>query len=133
MNILISSAGTRNKVVQYFKKEMAGKVVAVDCSNLGPAIYDANGKIVYDAIVPQMLSGLPDILIALVVILVLSASMSTLSSLVLTSSSTLTLDLLKDTVVKDMDEEKQVKVMRYLIVVFVAISVTLPLSSIRRM
>ena len=35
MNILISSAGTRNKVVQYFKKEMAGKVVAVDCSNLG--------------------------------------------------------------------------------------------------
>ena len=42
MNILISSAGTRNKVVQYFKKEMAGKVVAVDCSNLGPAIYDAD-------------------------------------------------------------------------------------------
>ncbi len=42
MNILISSAGTRNKVVQYFKRERAGKVVAVDCSNLGPAIYDAD-------------------------------------------------------------------------------------------
>ncbi|MBR2258262.1 MAG: sodium:solute symporter family protein [Blautia sp.] len=82
----------------------------------------ANG---FDSVVPTMLSGLPDILIALVVILVLSASMSTLSSLVLTSSSTLTLDLLKDTVVKDMDEEKQVKVMRYLIVVFVAISVVI--------
>ena len=42
MNILILSAGTRNKVVQYFKREMAGKVIATDCSNLGPAIYDAD-------------------------------------------------------------------------------------------
>ena len=46
----------------------------------------------YDSVVPTMLSGLPTILIAVVVILVLSASMSTLSSLVLASSSTLTLD-----------------------------------------
>ena len=42
-NILILSAGTRNKVVQYFKREMAGKVIATDCSDLGPAIYDADG------------------------------------------------------------------------------------------
>ena len=41
-NILILSAGTRNKVVQYFKREMAGRVIATDCSNLGPAIYDAD-------------------------------------------------------------------------------------------
>ena len=79
----------------------------------------------YDAVIPTMLSGLPDILIAVVVILVLSASMSTLSSLVLTSSSTLTLDFLKDNVIKDMDEKKQVSVMRALIVVFIAISVVL--------
>ena len=82
----------------------------------------ANG---YDSVVPTMLSGLPDVLIAVVVILVLSASMSTLSSLVLTSSSTLTLDLLKDHVVKDMDEKRQVFIMRCLIVVFIAISVVL--------
>ncbi len=82
----------------------------------------ANG---YDSVVPTMLSGLPDALIAVVVILVLSASMSTLSSLVLTSSSTLTLDFLKDNVVKDMDEKKQVSIMRALIVVFIAISVVL--------
>ncbi|MBQ1579570.1 MAG: sodium:solute symporter, partial [Firmicutes bacterium] len=75
----------------------------------------ANG---FDSVVPTMLSGLPDILIAVVVILVLSASMSTLSSLVLTSSSTLTLDLLKGSVVKDMDEKKQLVIMRALIVVF---------------
>lgn len=44
MNILILSAGTRNKIVQYFKKEVGadGKVVATDCSNLAPAVYEAD-------------------------------------------------------------------------------------------
>lgn len=44
MNILILSAGTRNKIVQYFKKELAGRgrVIATDCSNLAPAVYDAD-------------------------------------------------------------------------------------------
>ena len=88
----------------------------------------ANG---FDSVVPAMLSGLPDILIAIVVILVLSASMSTLSSLVLTSSSTLTLDLLKGRFVKDMDEKKQVFIMRCLIVVFVAISVVIAIIQYR--
>ena len=79
----------------------------------------------FDSIVPTMLSGLPDFLIAVVVVLVLSASMSTLSSLVLTSSSTLTLDLLKGHVIKNMDEKKQLLIMRILIVVFVGISVVI--------
>ena len=41
---MILSAGTRNKVVQYFKKELGGngKVIATDCSNLAPAIYEAD-------------------------------------------------------------------------------------------
>lgn len=44
MNFLILSAGTRNKIVQYFKKELNGKglVVATDCSKLAPAIYEAD-------------------------------------------------------------------------------------------
>mgnify|MGYP001860845000 FL=1 len=44
MNILILSAGTRNKIVQYFKKELngKGKVIATDCSDLAPAIYEAD-------------------------------------------------------------------------------------------
>ena len=88
----------------------------------------ANG---FDSVVPTMLAGLPDILIAVVVILVLSASMSTLSSLVLASSSTLTLDLLKGNVVRDMDEKKQVSIMRWLIVVFVAISVIIAIVQYR--
>ena len=83
-----------------------------------------NGKLEYDAIVPAMLeSALPEILIALVVVLVLSASMSTLSSLVLTSSSTLTLDLIKPAMKKNMSEKKQVLIMRIFIAVFLLISV----------
>lgn len=93
-----------------------------------PAIYAEDGSIIYDAIVPSMLSTLPDILIGVVIVLVLSASMSTLSSLVLTSSSTLTLDLIKDNVVKDMDEKKQLLCMRIMLVFFVVISVVIALD-----
>lgn len=44
MNILVLSAGTRNKVVQYLKKALAGRgiVIATDCSDIAPAIYDAD-------------------------------------------------------------------------------------------
>lgn len=77
----------------------------------------------YDAIIPAMLSDLSPALIGLVVILVLSASMSTLSSLVMASSSTLTLDVLKGHVIKKLNEKKQVLIMRILIVVFILISV----------
>ena len=89
---------------------------------------DAQG---YDAIIPAMLSGLPDLLLALVIILVLSASMSTLSSLVLTSSSTLTLDLLKDRIWPDMSEKRQLLTMRLLLVVFIAVSVVLSIVQYR--
>ena len=92
-----------------------------------PAIYK-DGKIVYDAIVPSMLSTLPDILVGIVIVLVLSASMSTLSSLVLTSSSTLTLDLIKDNIIKDMNEKKQLLCMRIMLVFFLAISVIIALD-----
>lgn len=111
-------------------------VIAGGCYFLGgfgrlfdsPAIYGANGKIMYDSIVPQMLATLPDILIGIVVVLVLSASMSTLSSLVLTSSSTLTLDVLKETVCKKLDEKKTLLIMRVLIVFFIVISVVIALN-----
>ena len=87
----------------------------------------ANGQPVYDSIIPTMLSTLPDLLIGVVIVLVLSASMSTLSSLVLTSSSTLTLDLIKGNMVKNMSEKKQLGYMRVLLVVFIIISAVLAL------
>jgi len=87
----------------------------------------ANGLPIYDSIIPTMLSTLPNVLIGLVIVLVLSASMSTLSSLVLTSSSTLTLDLLENNIVKDMNERKRVVYMRVLLVIFIVISAALAL------
>lgn len=92
------------------------------------AIRNAEGAVVYDSIIPFMLSKLPDILIGIVVVLVLSASMSTLSSLVLTSSSTMTLDLLKGNVFKKMTEKKQIVTMQILIVFFIVVSVVLALN-----
>ncbi len=86
---------------------------------------DMSNGIVYDAIIPAMLSDIPDLLMGVVVILVLSASMSTLSSLVLASSSTLTLDFIKGTVVKELNQKKQMFIMRALIVVFIVISVVI--------
>lgn len=94
----------------------------------GPAVRTPEGEVVFDTIIPSMLGSLPDILIGIVVVLVLSASMSTLSSLVLTSSSTLTLDFIKGTIVKELSEKKQLLIMRVLIVFFIAISVFIALD-----
>ena len=108
-------------------------VVAGGCYFLGgfgrlfttPEAVAANG---FDSIIPGMLEGLPTVLIAVVIVLVLSASMSTLSSLVLVSSSTLTLDFLQDVLKKKMNEKKQLLVMRGFIVVFIAISVVIAIT-----
>ena len=125
-------------------------IVAGGCYFLGgfgrlydPVVNEATGKIAFDSIVPAMLVTLPDVLIALVVLLVLSASMSTLASLVLTSSSTMTLDLIYrdkkslpgeveegaiDDVVAEKIERRKVVVMRVLIMFFIAISLLIALN-----
>ncbi len=111
-------------------------VIAGGCYFLGgfarlfdsASLHMEDGKIAYDGIIPNMLATLPDLLIGIVIMLVLSASMSTLASLVLTSSSTLTLDLIKDNIIKDMDEKKQVVVMRLFLVFFIIISVVIALN-----
>ena len=76
----------------------------------------------FDAIIPIMLEKLPDLLIAVVLILVLSASMSTLSSLVLTSSSTITLDLFASLTGNKMSEKRKMSLMRVMVAVFIVIS-----------
>ena len=93
--------------------------------------YNAAGGIIYDSIMPALVSNIPDILLGILVVMVLSASMSTLSSLVLTSSSTLTLDLIKGNVVKKMDEKKQVVWMRVLLVVFIAVSAIIAIIQVQ--
>ena len=109
-------------------------VIAGGCYFLGgfgrlfsgnPDIYKTDGSVAYDSIVPTMLSSLPDIIIGIVVVLVFSASMSTLSSLVLTSSSTLTLDLIKPLKKKEMSDKMQLRLMQLFVLVFIAVSVIL--------
>ncbi len=77
----------------------------------------------YDAIIPSMLSTLSPYIIGIVIVLVLSASMSTLSSLVLTSASTLALDVwIPAYRRKPTNEKKKLTLMRILIVFFIALS-----------
>jgi len=87
-----------------------------------------DGKVVFDSIVPTMLSNFSDILIGVVMVLVLSASMSTLSSLVIASSATFALDFLKGLVVKDMKPKTQVVIIRLLCGIFVLLSVVIALN-----
>ena len=86
--------------------------------------YITEKGVLFDKVVPTMLQDLAPIVVALIIVLVLAASMSTLSSLVLTSSSTLTLDVVKPAVEKkkSMSEKHSVLVMRVFIVFFVAVS-----------
>ena len=88
-----------------------------------------NGKLEFDAMVPNMLQeALPPILIGLVVVLVLSASLSTLSALVLTSSTTLAHDLLKPMSKGKMNDKKEFITMRVLILFFLLISVLIAMN-----
>lgn len=85
--------------------------------------YQADGVTpVFDSIIPSMLSGLAPVLIGVVLVLVLSASMSTLSSLVLTSSSTITLDLIAPAARKELTDRNKMGLMRLFVAFFIAIS-----------
>ncbi|MBP5357148.1 MAG: sodium/solute symporter [Clostridia bacterium] len=98
-------------------------IVAGGCyflGGFGRLFYSAE-SIKFDEIVPTMIQNISPILIALVLILVVSASMSTLSSLVLSSSSTITLDIIKDRR-KNMSPKGQMLTLRVLCAFFIALS-----------
>ena len=102
----------------------------------GDAIeYTAAGTPVYDSIVPSMIETLPDMMIGIVIILVLSASISTLSSLVLTSGSTLTLDIIaparRKITGKAMGDRSQLYSIRLLVIFFIAVSSVLAIVQAR--
>ncbi len=82
---------------------------------------EVNGQ--FDSIIPSMLEKInSDVVVALVIMLVLAASMSTLSSLVLTSSSTLTLDFVASMRKKKMSENSKMSMMRIFLVFFIVVS-----------
>jgi len=128
-------------------------VVAGGCYFLGgfgrlfgePQWNEMRNNYKFDDIIPAMLDTAvhSDLLIGLVMVLVLSASMSTLASLVLTSSSTMTLDLIYrdkkaeageveegsiDDMVAEKIERRKVVIMRVLIIFFIVISVLIALN-----
>lgn len=77
----------------------------------------------FDAIMPAMLnSALPSVMMGVLVVLILSASMSTLSSVVMTSSSAIAIDLVKGRYAPNLSDKDTVGLMRVLCVVFVALS-----------
>ena len=77
----------------------------------------------YDAIIPEMLSRLSPFIVSVALVLVLSASMSTLSSLVLASSSTLTLDFIRPVIGKGKENQRRdLLVIRIFVGVFILIS-----------
>lgn len=86
----------------------------------------SDGSVLFDSIVPSMLSALNnEIVVGIVIVLVLAASMSTLSSLVLTSSSTVTLDFIAPRCKKEMTEKNKLVTLRVFIVFFVIVSAAL--------
>ena len=100
-------------------------IVAGGCYFLGGfgRLYDIDVEAEgFDAIIPQMLSTLPALIVGIVIVLVLSASMSTLSSLVLTSGSTITIDFIEPLRKQPMSEKSKMLTVRVFIAIFIIIS-----------
>jgi len=87
----------------------------------------------FDTVIPGILERIfanSDLMMGLIIVLVFAASISTLSSLVMASSSTLTLDFLKGHIIKNMSDLKQLVIIRALIVVFIVISSFIAISQL---
>ena len=115
-----------------------GLVVAGGCYFLGGfgrlyadsiALNEAGDPVSFDAIIPAMLGKVESDLggggawlIGLVLILVLAASMSTLSSLAMTSASTITLDLIAPISKKEKSEKSNMLIMRLLLALSIIVA-----------
>ena len=98
----------------YFMGSMVTRFVS-------PETFEKLGS--YDMIVPYMITNnLPSALLGLVVVLLFSASMSTLAALTLSSSSTVTMDFVKGYIKRDLPEKNTNILLRCLCLVFVALS-----------
>ena len=111
-------------------------VVAGGCYFLGGfgRLFDVNiAAEGYDAIIPAMLAKLSPAVFGVALVLVLSASMSTLSSLVLASSSTLTLDFIDPVFFGNKrDEKKNLPIIRLFIAVFILISAVIAIVQYKK-
>ncbi|MBQ9900570.1 MAG: sodium:solute symporter [Acholeplasmatales bacterium] len=108
-------------------------IVAGGCYFLGGfgllfAKFDGDKITNAKTIIPDMVGQLPTVIIAIVIVLVLAASMSTLSGLVHTSAATVTFDLMDRK--KTMPEKKKMTWLRSLVVVFIIVSAGLAIFQV---
>lgn len=83
----------------------------------------ADGQVNFDMIIPKLLTtALPEVMLTIILLLVLSASMSTLSSLVLISSSSIAIDFVQGTFFPNMKKQKIMLLMRILCIIFIIFS-----------
>lgn len=88
----------------------------------------SNGNLVFDKIMPNFInSALPEILLGIIIVLIFSASVTTLTGLVLVSSSSLTMDLIKPSMKKQMSSSGTLLTTRLLCILFVVLSVCIAL------
>jgi solute:Na+ symporter, SSS family len=91
-----------------------------------PMAFGADGQPVYDILMPELLANvIPVSLSVIILLLMLSASMSTLAALVLVSSSTFAKDFYEGFVRKDISDRGLTRLMRLISAVFVFTSVIL--------
>lgn len=85
---------------------------------------DAAGAPMYNALIPQLLNEtMPEYLLVVILLLVLSASMSTLSSLILVSSSAITIDLIQGVLFPKMEEKQTLGILRLFCGVFIIFAI----------
>ena len=77
-----------------------------------------------DYLIPNMLkmSGISEILIGIILVLLIAASVSTLSSITITATTTLTMDFIRPKIFKNLDDVKSANVSRILCFLFVVFS-----------
>ncbi len=91
----------------------------------------SDGAPIFDKLMPELLMRIiPDYLFVIILVLLLSASMSTLASLVLISSSTLSKDFYQGFINKNVSDAKLTLITRIASIVFVTLSVVMALFKI---
>lgn len=96
-----------------------------------PGAFDKDGIPLYDVIMPELLVNVvPPSLNVIILLLILSASMSTLAALVLVSSSTLVKDFYGGFINKNVSDGRLTLLMRIMSACFIALSILLAYSEI---
>ncbi len=96
-----------------------------------PGVFEEGGTPIVDRLMPELLVNvIPEALTVVILLLILSASMSTLAALVLVSSSSFAKDFFAGFVRKDVSDKTLTRLMRFMSGFFVLLSVILALMDI---